>query len=40
MEHDDHQSRLGGMSPTWVWTQVAIIVCVVAGIVVGIVKLA
>jgi len=28
------------MSPFWIWTQVAIVACVVAGIVIAIVKLA
>jgi hypothetical protein len=28
------------MSPFWIWTQVAIVVCVLAGIVIAIVKLA
>jgi hypothetical protein len=30
---------LGCMSPFWIWTQAAIVVFVLAGIVVGIVKL-
>jgi len=28
------------MSPFWIWTQVLIVVCVLAGIVIAIVKLA
>jgi hypothetical protein len=28
------------MSPFWIWTQVAIVICVLAGMVVAIVKLA
>jgi uncharacterized membrane protein YagU involved in acid resistance len=27
------------MSPTWIWMQVAIVICVVAGMVIAIVKL-
>jgi hypothetical protein len=27
------------MSPFWIWTQVAIVICVLAGIVIAIVKL-
>jgi len=27
------------MSPTWIWMQIAIVVCVVAGIVIALVKL-
>lgn len=31
---------LGGMSPFWIWTQVALVVFVLIGIVIAIVKLA
>lgn len=30
----------GDMSPFWIWTQALIVVCVLAGIVIAIVKLA
>jgi hypothetical protein len=31
--------RLGEMSPTWIWLQIAIVVCVVIGMVVAATKL-
>jgi hypothetical protein len=34
------RSRLGSVSPTWIWMQVAIVVFVVIGMVVAITKLA
>lgn len=32
-------ARLPGMSPTWIWMQIGIVLCVVAGIAIAIVKL-
>jgi hypothetical protein len=34
------RGRLLGMSPTWVWMQIAIVVFVVAGMIVAVTKLA
>lgn len=33
-------ARVAAMSPFWIWTQALIVVCVVAGFVIAIVKLA
>jgi hypothetical protein len=37
---DKARSTLSGMSPTWIWMQVAIVVFVVIGMIIAIVKLA